>query len=244
VRSDFTTHTDVEVPRILVYCKSGPRMAAINFKSLEDNHTHNHDYYLAYFDFVEGMAAGDLVGWWVSKNGFSQYDTRRSQVEGRDMQTMVFREQMHTRILLNKNELSNEEHKQRLNQDPVFVTHAARRNSSTAAISARTICAAQARAGMPPERMKQLVSRTKSSTDAEGCMRLTVTGDLAHPSAPQDIGPGLQKLLDGKRREKGRRKEVEYFGAPGPGERLSPRALSDLEGVRKVIKDCMIEARL
>jgi hypothetical protein len=31
-------------------------------------------------------------------------------------------------------------------------------------------------------------------------MRLAVTGDLANPSAPQDIGPGLQKLREGKRR--------------------------------------------
>ena len=244
MRADFTKHADVEVPRILLYCKSGPRMAAINFKSLEDNHTHHHDHYLACFDFVEGLAADDLVAWWVSKNGFSQYDARRSQVEGRDKQTMVFREQMHARVLLNNNEVSNEEHNQRLSQDPVFITHAARRNNQTAAISARTICVTQAQASVSPERMKQLASRTKQSHTEEGSMRLTVTGDLAHPSTPHDIGPGLQKLRDDKRREMGQRKEVEYFAAPGAGERLSPRALSDLEQVRKVIKDCMIEARL
>ena len=249
MRSDFSKCADVEVLRILVYCKSGPRMAAINFKSLEDNHSHRHDHYLAYFDFVEGKAESDLVLWWVSKNGFSQYDARRSQVEGRDMESMAFKEQMHTRVLLNKNESLNAEHKQRLYQDPALITHAAGRNNSTTAIPVRTICVTNARAGLPPERMKEYASsssslRRRSSTDAEGAMRLAVTGDLANPSAPQDIGPGLQKLREGKRRSIGQQKELEYFGAPGAGERLSPRALSDLEGVRKVIKDCMIEARL
>jgi len=248
----FSTSIDVEVPRILVYCKSGPRMAAVKFMSLQDDHTHKHDHYLAYFDFVEGFAAADLVTWMVNKNGFSQYDARRSQVEGRDMQTLVFREQMHTRVLLNTNESLNEEYKQRLSQDPVFMTHTASRNQSIRAISTRTICDSQAKANTILLSQKTAVSprhskapKTSSySLDGEGCMRLTVTRDLAHASEPQNIGPGMQKLFDGKRRGLGRRKEVEYFGTPPSGERLSRAlALSDL-GVRSPATICMIGIQL
>ena len=252
VIAGFSTSIDVEVPRILVYCKWGPRMAAVKFMSLQDDHTHKRDHYLAYFDFVKGLAAADLVTWMVNKNGFSQYDARRSQVEGRDLQTLVFREEMHTRVLLNTNESLNQEYTQRLSQDPVLMTHTVARNQSTRAISGRTICDSQAKASAKLLSQKTAVSSRHSqapktssySLDAEGCMRLTVTEDLADASDPQNIGPGVQKLLFSKRRVLGQRKEVEYFGTPPSGERLSRAlALSDL-GVRSPATVCMSDIQL
>ena len=217
----MSTSLDAEIPRILVYCASGPRMAALNFKPIQgENAGHHITHYLVVLDFVAGMPDSDMVKWLVHKNSFSQYDSRRSQVEGRDKETIDFRSTMHTRVLLEQNERLNEHRQQDINRDPTRIIHTQASACKVKAQSARSL-------SVPTEHKIDSVKQGKSSLDRDGCFRLTETTDWSEPADPRNIAPGLTKLTERLRRQMGRRKEVEYF-APH-NQTLSPRDLSDLE---------------
>ena len=185
--------------------------------------------------FLKSPCPTDVIKWLVNKSQFSHYDARRSQVEGRDKETIDYRNNLHTQTILLANQQHNQRRDEAQHQDNSLTFH-------TKSSAAQVVCQHSRAVSSHQEPRKDVAKLKRSSLDKYGCPRLTVRHDLAEAGDPQNISGGMAKALERKRRDLGEKMEQKIF-AP-VHEPLSPRHLSDLEEVRHSIYNTMTDQNL